>query len=213
MIFVSVLAIVRLNWIRGAVRTSATIEWNMQKEKPVSKIWNTSSETSYFTGADTLKPYKSCDAVWCTQHLKSCDVYITVLSIPNSATSLNYMILLYKTIIFNWNFPWRVWWSHCGVHCLVFCFVLLLFFFNIYWAFLSLGCLWMHIFCFKTLWKSSQRTIIAKMSLNRHVPRLFLCHVCQMNFGLITRNPVCTHVYVLETGEEGGEGAREPFAQ
>ena len=107
-IFVSVLAIVRLNWIRGAVRTSATIEWNMQKKKPVSKIWNTSSETSYFTGADTLKPYKSCDAVWCTQHLKSCDVYITVLSIPNSATSLNYMILLYKTIIFNWNFPWRV---------------------------------------------------------------------------------------------------------
>ena len=34
-----------------------------------------------------------------------------------------------------------------------------------------------------------------------------------MNFGLITRNPVCKHVYVLETGEEGGEGAREPFAQ
>ena len=65
MIFVSVLAIVPLNWIRGAVRTSATIEWNMQKEKPVSKIWNTSSETSYFTGANTLKPYKSCDAVWC----------------------------------------------------------------------------------------------------------------------------------------------------
>ena len=27
-----------------------------------------------------------------------------------------------------------------------------------------------------------------------------------MNFGLITRNPVCTHVYVRETGEEGGEG-------
>lgn len=107
MIFVSVLAIVRLNWIRGAVRTSATIEWNIHKEKPVSKIWNTSTETSYFTGADTLQPYKSCDAV-CTQHLKSCDVYITILSIPNSATSLNYMILLYKTIIFNWNFPWRV---------------------------------------------------------------------------------------------------------
>lgn len=51
------------------------------------------------------------------------------------------------------------------------------------------------------------------MSLIRHVPRLFLCHVCQMNFGLITRNPVCTHVYVLETGEEEGEGGREPFAQ
>ena len=101
--------IVRLNWIRGAVRTSATIEWNIQlKEKPVSKIWNTYTETSYFTGADTLQPYKSCDAVWCTQHLKSCDVYITVLSIANSATSLKYMILLYKTIIFNWNFPWRV---------------------------------------------------------------------------------------------------------
>ena len=99
----------------------------------------------------------------------------------------------------------------CALSCFLFCFVG--FFFNIYWAFLSLGCLWMHIFCFKTLWKSSQRTIIAKMSLNRHVPRLFLCHVCQMNFGLITRNPVCTHVYVLETGEEGGEGAREPFAQ
>ena len=56
--------IVRLNWIRGAVRTSAAIEWKMQKEKPVSKIWNTSSGTSYFTGADTLQPYKSCDAVW-----------------------------------------------------------------------------------------------------------------------------------------------------
>ena len=56
--------IVRLNWIRGAVRTSAAIEWNMQKEKPVSKIWNTSSGTSYFTGADTSQPYKSCDAVW-----------------------------------------------------------------------------------------------------------------------------------------------------
>lgn len=52
------------------------------------------------------------------------------------------------------------------------------------------------------------------MSLNRHVLRLFLCHVCQMNFGLITRNPVCTHVYVPETGEEGGEGGGgELFAQ
>ena len=153
MIFVSVLAIVPLNWIRGAVRTSATIEWNMQKEKPVSKIWNTSSETSYFTGADTLKPYKSCDAVWCTQHLKSCDVYITVLSIPNSATSLNYMILLYKTIIFNWNFPWEC--NGVIVVFIVLFFVLFCCFFNINWAFLSLGCLWMHIFCFQTLWKSS----------------------------------------------------------
>ena len=44
------------------------------------------------------------------------------------------------------------------------------------------------------------------MSLNRNVPRLFLFHGCQMNFGLITRNPVCTHIYVRETGEEGGEG-------
>ena len=36
-----------------------------------------------------------------------------------------------------------------------------------------------------------------------------------MNFGLITRNPVCTHVYVRETGEEGGEGGGggELFAQ
>ena len=43
-----------------------------------------------------------------------------------------------------------------------------------------------------------------------------MCHVyyvCQMNFGLITRNPVCTHIYVRETGGEGGEGGGTPFAQ